>query len=100
MLVLASVGFWRCAVGTSSMYHLFYLNDICIFSETIDQMLDKVALVFERLKSFNLKIKPKKMFFFQKSVTFLVHIQSAKGISPNPKKVDKVKTWLTPSNPK
>ena len=65
---------------------LFYLDDICIFSETIDQMLDRIALVFERLKSFNLKIKPKKSFFFQKSVTFLGHILSAKGISPNPKK--------------
>ena len=79
---------------------LFYLDDICIFSETIDQMLDRVALVFERLKSFNLKIKPKKSFFFQKSVTFLGHILSAKGISPNPEKVDKIKTWPTPSNPK
>ena len=79
---------------------LFYLDDICIFSETIDQMLDRIALVFERLKSFNLKIKPKKSFFFQKSVTFLGHILSAKGISPNPEKVDKIKTWPTPSNPK
>ena len=74
---------------------LFYLDDICIFSETIDQMLDRIALVFERLKSFNLKIKPKKSFFFQKS-----HILSAKGISPNPEKVDKIKTWPIPSNPK
>ena len=79
---------------------LFYLDDICIFSETIDQMLDRIAQVFERLKSFNLKIKPKKSFFFQKSVTFLGHILSAKGISPNPEKVDKIKTWPTPSNPK
>ena len=79
---------------------LFYLDDICIFSETIDQMLDRIALVFERLKSFNLKIKPKKSFFFQKSVTFLGHILSAKGISPNLEKVDKIKTRPTPSNPK
>ena len=73
---------------------------ICIFSETIDQMLDRIALAFERLKSFNLKIKPKKSFFFPKSVTFLGHILSAKGISPNPEKVDKIRTWPTPSNPK
>ena len=79
---------------------LFYLDDICIFSKTIDQMLDRIALVFERLKSFNLKIKPNKSFFFQKSVTFLGDILSAKGISPNPEKVDKIKTWPIPSNPK
>ena len=79
---------------------LFYLDDICIFSETVDQMLDRIALVFERLKSFHLKIKPKKSFFFQKSVTFLGHILSAEGISPNPEKVKKIKTWPIPSNPK
>ena len=79
---------------------LFYLDDICVFSETVDQMLDRVALVFERLKTFNLKIKPKKSFFFQKSVTFLGHILSSEGIAPNPKKVDKVKNWPKPSNPK
>ena len=79
---------------------LFYLDDICIFSETIDQMLDRIALVFQRLKDFNLKIKPKKSFFFQKSVTFLSHILSAKGISPNPEKVEKIKTWPIQSNTK
>ena len=79
---------------------LFFLDDICIFSEAVDQMLDRIALVFETLKSFHLKIKPKKSFFFQKSVTFLRHILSAEGISPNPEKVEKIKTWPVPSNPK
>ena len=79
---------------------LFYLDDICVFSETVDQMLARVALVFERLKTFNLKIKPKKSFFFQKSVTFLGHILSSEGIAPNPEKIDKVKNWPKPANPK
>ena len=43
---------------------LFYLDDICIFAETADQMLDRIELVFSRLKEFNLKIKPKKVAFF------------------------------------
>ena len=38
---------------------LLYLNDICIFAPTIDDMLDQIELVFDRLKQFNLKIKPK-----------------------------------------
>ena len=53
---------------------LFYLDDICIFTETADQMLDRIEFVFSRLKEFNLKIKPKKSHFFQTSVTFLGHI--------------------------
>ena len=46
---------------------LFYLNDICIFSSSIDEMLDKIAMVLYRLKEFNLKIKPKKSFFFSRT---------------------------------
>ena len=70
---------------------LFYLDDICIFAETADQMLDRIELVFSRLKEFNLKIKPKKLHFFQTNVTFLGHILSANGVSPNPEKVTKIK---------
>ena len=43
---------------------LFYLNDICVFSSTVDEMLDRVGLVLNHLKEFNLKIKPKKTYFF------------------------------------
>ena len=42
---------------------LLYLNDICIFAPTIDNMLDQSELVFDRLKQYNLKIKPKKCQF-------------------------------------
>ena len=79
---------------------LFYLDDICIFVETADQMLDCIELVFSHLKEFNLKIKPKKSHFFQTSITFLGHILSADGVSPNPEKVAKIKDWPTPKTPK
>ena len=65
---------------------LFYLNDICVFS-TVNEMLDCVGLVLNHLKEFNLKIKPKKTYFFQSSVVFLGHVLSKDGISPNPEKV-------------
>ena len=75
---------------------LFYLDDICIFGSSIDEMLDRIGLVFQHLKEFNLKIKPKKSYFFQTNVLFLGHILSKEGISPNPKKVSKVRDWLVP----
>ena len=75
---------------------LLYLDDIFIFAPTIDEMLDRIQLVFNRLKQFNLKIKPKKCQFFSTSVLFLGHVLSAEGISANPEKVDKVKTWPVP----
>ena len=75
---------------------LFYLNDICIFSSSIKKMLDRIALVFNCLKEFNLKIKPKKSFFFQSSVLFLGHVPSKDGILPKPEKVSKVRDWPIP----
>ena len=77
---------------------VFYLDDICIFANSADQMLDRIELVFSRLKQYQLKIKPKKSFFFQTEVSFLGHVLSAKGISPNPEKVDKVRDWPVTKN--
>ena len=71
---------------------LLYLNDTYIFAPTINDMLDQIELVFDRLKQFNLKIKPKKCQFFNTSVLFLGHILSVDGISANPENVEKVKT--------
>ena len=53
---------------------LLYLDDICIFVPDVSTMLDQIKLVCNQLKSFNLKIKPKKCYFFQVSVIFLVHV--------------------------
>ena len=79
---------------------LFYLNDICVFSSMVDEMLDCVGLVLNHLKEFNLKIKPKKPYFFQPSVVFLGHVLSKDGISPNLEKVSKVKDWPVPKSAK
>ena len=63
---------------------LLYLGDICIFAPSIEEMLDWIELVFNRLKEFHLKMKPKKCHFFDTSVLFLGHVLSSKGISAKP----------------
>ena len=79
---------------------LFYLDDICIFSSSVDEMLNRTEMILQHLQDFNLKIKPKKSFFFQSKVLFLGHILSKDGISPNPEKIQKVKDWPVPTNAK
>ena len=79
---------------------LLYLDDICIFALSIEEMLDCIDLVFNRLKEFHLKIKSKKCHFFDTSVLFLGHVLSLEGISANPKNVDKVWDWPIPMNAK
>ena len=79
---------------------LFYLDDICVFSSTVNEMLDRVGLVLNHLKEFNLKTKPIRTYFFQSSVVFLGHVLSKNGISLNLEKVSKVKDWPVPKSAK
>ena len=69
---LSNVGarFWHlmemCLGDQQYIALLFYLNDICVFSSSVNEMLDRVGLILGHLKEFNLKIKPKKTFFPEK----------------------------------
>lgn len=48
--------------------------------------LKKLRVVFERLRSRNLKLNPEKWKFFQTEVTFLGHEVSDEGIKPDSSK--------------
>ena len=50
---------------------LIFLDDIIIYSSTIEEHFEPLALVFQRLASHGLKIKPTKCHLFQKSVSYL-----------------------------
>ena len=89
-----------CLRGQQFVTLLLCLDDICVFATSRDEMLDHIELVFKWLKEFNLKINPKKCHFFQHSMVFLGYILSADCISANPEKVEKVKNWPVPTNPK
>ena len=65
-----------------------YLNNICIIASDINDVLDRIKLVFSCLKEFHLKIKPKQCYYFQASMNFIGHVLSADGIFANQEKVD------------
>ena len=79
---------------------LLYLDDICIFAASIDEMLDHIELVFKWLEDFNLKIKPTKCHFFQCSVIFLGHVLSAEGIFCKPQEGREGKKLASANQPK
>ena len=62
-----------------------YLDDIIVFGSSFDQFLENLKLVFDRLRSVNLTLKPSKCVLFQKKVSFLGHVVSDKGIQCDPK---------------
>ena len=79
---------------------LVYLDDIIIFSKSVDEHLKQLQQVFQCLRAANLKIKPSKCQLFRKSVRYLGHIVSAKGIEADPGKVAAVMQWPVPKGQK
>ena len=63
-------------------------------------MLDRLVVVFERLKIYGLKIKPSKVHLFQKEVCHLGYHVSEKGISTDPEKISAITEWVIPNNDK
>ena len=79
---------------------LIYLDDIIVFSSTLDDHFEKLREVFQLLQSAGLKLKPDKCDLLKKEVLFLGHIVGANGISPNPKLLAAVKEWKEPTTVK
>ena len=77
---------------------LIFLDDIIIYSSTIEEHFERLALVFQRLASHGLKIEPTKCYLCQKPVSYLGQIISDQGISADPEKVKAVSEWPVPEN--
>ena len=77
---------------------LIYLDDLLIFSSTFEEHLSRLKLVFKILIDANLKLKPSKCSICKRSVNFLGHKISAKGISPSEEKINAVTKWPAPAN--
>jgi hypothetical protein len=56
-----------------------YLDDVCIYSRTIEEHLCHLCAVLERLPKWKLYVKPSKCEWMQRSVEFLGHTVSGKG---------------------
>ena len=56
------------------------LDDIIIFSQTPQEHLSHICMVFEKLKLANLSMKKSKCSFFSKEIQYLHNILSATGI--------------------
>ena len=60
---------------------LIYLDDILIFSKSIEQHRKDLHTVFARLNECNFRLKESKCALFMQSVEFLGHTISAEGVS-------------------
>jgi hypothetical protein len=74
------------------------LDDIVIWSDTIEEHTCHVWLVMEALRAARLYCNPKKCQFFLLELDFLGHYISTRGVEAHSSKVDKVLQWPTLQN--
>ena len=77
-----------------------YLDDIIIYSSSIEEHMKHLQYVFDRLRDANLRCKPSKCDFARTEISFLGHVISERGISPDPQKVEVIKNLLPPQTVK
>lgn len=76
---------------------LLYLDDIIIFSSTVQQLLCRLDSVLGRLHQEGLKAKLNKCCFFSWKISYFGHVISDKGVSTDPAKIECVANWPTPA---
>lgn len=76
---------------------LIYVDDLLPYAVDFEQMLDRLEMVFKRLREHGLKLNPSKCKLFMTHVSYLGHVISDKGIEVDPEKVSAVLDWKTPT---
>lgn len=61
-----------------------FIDDILVVDRMVEEHLDNLKKVFERLREAGLRLKPKKRYFLREEVEYLGHVVSADGVRPNP----------------
>ena len=79
---------------------LVYVDDILIFSHTLEEHLQHLSQVFDRLHKANLTLKPSKCQFCVKSVKYLGHVLSKDGVQVDDSKVKIVREHPVPKDQK
>lgn len=77
---------------------LVFLNDLIVFSDTLEEHEARLIHMLSRLEEYGLKLSPDKCKFFQASVRYLGHIVFSDEVKTDPEKVQALKTWPKPQN--
>ena len=72
---------------------LVYIDDIVVIGKSFDEHQYNLQQVLECLRQAGLKLQPHKYKFLQAQVTYLGHVVSAQGVSPDPEKTSQIKSW-------
>ena len=84
--------------GSGPDFVSVYLDDILVFSKNLNEHLEHLRLVIERLVEVGLKLKPSKCKFAQHELEYLGHVVSREGLRTNPKLTEAVVDFPRPQS--
>ena len=77
----------NCFANLHLNWCIIYLDDIIVYSKTLEEHLERLGAVFKKISKVGLKLKPNKCEFFKLKITYLGYIVSNEGIVTDPKKM-------------
>ena len=75
-----------------------YLDDILIFSKTLEEHVSHVRTALERLRTAQLYGRLHKCEFFRKTVEYLGYIVSSDGVKASEEKIRAIIDWPQPTS--
>ena len=79
-------------------YLAVYVDDVLIFSDTLEEHVQHLRDVFTRLRKERLFVNGKKCSFAQPEVEYCGFILGTDGVRPQPEKLAVVRAWPTPTS--
>jgi hypothetical protein len=70
-----------------------FIDDILIYSKSVEEHVQHLRVVLEKLRRHKLYAKFSKCEFWLEKVVFLGHILTSKGVAVDPEKVEAVSHW-------
>ena len=77
---------------------VIFLDDILVYSGTLREHAKYVWLVLQTLRDKQFYAKISKCEFFKKSITYLGHVITERGVEIDPSHIEKIKLWPTLRN--
>ena len=86
----------NCLGELNLTYCLIYLDDVIVYSKTPEEHLQRMHVVFDRLREHGLKLKPSKCDLFKTEIIYLAHHVSKDGVKPSHKNVASIVECAVP----
>ena len=80
----------NCLGELNLTYCLIYLDDVIVFSDTPEEHLQRMRVVFNCLRKHGLKLKPSKCEVLKSEINYLAHHVSQKGVLPSKKNLESI----------